>query len=65
MKDLLEKFIVYGHENILSNHYSTLEFTKENHVTKKGDCILGIKSEKSCHDLSENLKKSFQTINFW
>lgn len=35
-------FSVTGHENILSEHKSTIEFTKDNYLTKKGDCILGV-----------------------
>lgn len=36
------KFDVEGHKNILAKHKSTLEFTKEDFLTKKGDCIIGI-----------------------
>ena len=37
------EFIAYGHENIIGKHKTTIEFTKDDFVTKKGDCILGIK----------------------
>ncbi|MBU1246038.1 MAG: DUF371 domain-containing protein [Nanoarchaeota archaeon] len=37
------KFIAYGHENVLGTHKTTLEFTKDDFLSKQGDCILGIK----------------------
>lgn len=39
------RFHAYGHENVLSLHKTTVEFTKEDHLTKRGDCILGIKAD--------------------
>lgn len=39
------KFTAYGHPNILANHVKTLEFTKDNDLTERGDCIIGIKSD--------------------
>jgi len=44
-------FFIYGHENVLATHRSTLEFTKEDYLTLKGDCILGISSEYKLLDL--------------
>ena len=38
-------FLAFGHKNITANHKTTLEFTKENSVTKKGDCIIGVNSD--------------------
>ena len=39
------KFNCYGHENILSTHRNTLEFTKDDFLTKTGDCIIGINAD--------------------
>lgn len=47
------KFKAYGDQNILATHKTTLEFTKDDYVTKEGDCIIGIKAD---YDL-EKLKK--------
>jgi len=49
-------FKAYGHRNIKATHKSTLEFTKEDNVTEKGDCIIAIKSDYSANDLPDNLK---------
>ena len=38
-------FNIHGHKNILGTHETTIEFTKDNYLTKAGDCILGINSE--------------------
>jgi uncharacterized protein len=38
-------FKAFGHENVLALHRSTLEFTKEDFLTKNGDCILGIRAD--------------------
>ena len=50
-------FNCYGHPNITALHKNTLEFTKDDFVTKKGDCIVGCRAD---FDLSE-LKKFIQT----
>lgn len=55
-----EEIIAYGHSNILSTHKTTIEITKDSNVTKKGDCIIGIKSNKACSDLADNVKNSLK-----
>ena len=57
---ILEEIDAYGHENILCTHTTTIEITKENHLTKKGNCILGICASKACFDLNSELKKNLQ-----
>lgn len=59
--EILERFKVFGHKNITSTHRTTLEFTKEEHLTMNGNCILGIRSERGCGDLSEELKRELKT----
>ena len=36
----------YGHENVLATHKNTFEFTRDDFLTKQGDCIIGIKLNK-------------------
>ena len=57
---ILEKIIAYGHENILCTHSTTIELTKENCLTKRGNCILGINASKACIDLNDGLKKTLK-----
>ncbi len=59
-KILLEKIIAYGHPNILGSHHSTLEITKENFLTPRGNCIIGIKASKGVADFNINLKREIQ-----
>jgi hypothetical protein len=52
----------YGHENIIATHKTTLEFTKEQHLSRNGDCIVAVGTDKTLADLScefkEHLRKS-------
>ena len=57
----------YGHENIQATHKTTLEFTKDPHLTKKGDCIIAVAADKALADLSaefkENLRKPHSKLS--
>jgi hypothetical protein len=46
----------YGHPNIRSLHARTIEITKDEHLTPRGDCIIGVKANKACADLDKSLK---------
>jgi uncharacterized protein len=46
----------YGHPNIRSLHAKTIEITKDEHLTPRGDCIIGVKANKACADLDKSLK---------
>jgi len=46
----------YGHQNIRSLHAKTIEITKDEHLTPRGDCIIGVKADKACADLDQLLK---------
>ena len=46
----------YGHPNIQSLHAKTIEITKDEHLTVRGDCIIGVKANKACADLDESFK---------
>jgi len=59
----LEEIDAYGHKNVLCTHTTTIEITKDNHLTKKGNCILGICASKACFDLNLELKKKLQNNN--
>ncbi|TXT63894.1 MAG: hypothetical protein BAJALOKI1v1_650016 [Promethearchaeota archaeon] len=53
---VLDTIRAYGHQNILCSHSTTIEITKDKSLTKKGNCILGIKATKACKDLTRKLK---------
>lgn len=50
--------IVYcrGHPLIQGSHPTTFEVTHEDHVTKNGNCIIGIAADKGCNALSPVFK---------
>ena len=47
----------HGHENVLSTNKTTFEITREIHLTKQGDCIIAVSSDKGANDLSLRFKK--------
>ncbi|MCX6710377.1 MAG: DUF371 domain-containing protein [Candidatus Woesearchaeota archaeon] len=50
-------FHAYGHWNVLSLHRNTIEFTKHGNLTKRGDCILAVRSDFSLSEIRKFLKK--------
>lgn len=54
---LLETFTVHGHQNIFSSHKSTFEFTKDLHLSTRGDCIIGIGSSIAPLDFKTETKE--------
>ncbi len=51
----MERLLCWGHKNVLSEHRTTLEITKDRHLTKNGECILGIGIESPDFLLSSRL----------
>ena len=49
-----------GHENIQATHRSTLEFTKEAHLSKNGDCVLVVSADKGLAELSRKFKDAMR-----
>ena len=49
-----------GHPNVLSLHARTLEITKDDHLSLRGDCIVGVGANKACADLNPQIKKKVQ-----
>ena len=47
----------FGHPLIKATHKTTFEITKEEKISLKGDCIIGVKANKSCKDLNDQFKK--------
>ena len=53
----------YGHENIRSTHKNTIEITKDQDLTIKGDCIIGVNANYSCGDFPTILKNKLREIH--
>lgn len=58
---ILDKVYASSHENIVGTHNSTIEITKDKGLTKKGNCIIGLKATKACNDLNPDLKKKIRS----
>ena len=52
------KFTAYGHPNIIAAHKITLEFTKDNELSLKGDCIVGVNADFDLGKLKGFISKS-------
>jgi hypothetical protein len=62
-KQTTDSFWALGHANIHALHPSTLMFTKDIHVSKKGDCIVAMTADKSVADLSAQFKEDLRKPN--
>ncbi len=62
-KKVFETFWGIGHANIQAVHPTTLMFTKDIHVSKNGDCIVAMATDKSVVDLSDKFKEELQKPN--
>lgn len=63
MNELKETIFGYGHENIIATHKTTLEFTRDKHLTKNGDCIVVVGANKALADLSSEFKEHLRKPN--
>ncbi len=56
---MIEKVIVFarGHKNILAEHRTTLEITKDEEISPRGDCIIAVAADKALADFPERFKR--------
>jgi hypothetical protein len=52
-----DEILFFGHPNVQSLHARTVEVTKEEHLSLKGDCIIGVRADKACADLDEKVRR--------
>ena len=53
---MYEEIRFYGHKNVRALHRNTLEITKDEHISVRGDCIIGVRADKACMDIDDRLK---------
>ncbi|MBE3117115.1 DUF371 domain-containing protein [Candidatus Bathyarchaeota archaeon] len=53
----------FGHRNVQAIHPSTLMITKENNLSKQGDCIVVLAADKAVADLSVEFKDKLRNPN--
>ncbi|MGQ9507082.1 MAG: DUF371 domain-containing protein [Candidatus Bathycorpusculaceae bacterium] len=54
--EIKEVIFAYGHKNIQATHPTTFEITKEERLSKRGDCIIVVSADKALADLSVEFK---------
>jgi hypothetical protein len=62
-KETRENISAVGHANIQAIHPSTLMFTREKHLSKTGDCIIGVAADKAVANLSPTFKDRLKRSN--
>jgi hypothetical protein len=55
--ELTERIRCRGHPQVLATHPTTFEVTAECHLTRQGDCIIGIAAEKGAAGLSAEFQR--------
>ncbi len=55
------KVCARGHANVLCLHKTTSEFTAEENLTPRGDCIFAVASDKTMADLPEKFKQRLRS----
>ncbi len=58
MARVVEDVIVaHGHENIRGTHKTTFEVTRDEELTPRGNCIIGVGADRSIKDIDEEIKE--------
>ena len=60
---IVETILARGHENITATHKTTFEITKEESLTKRGDCIIAVSANKAMPDFKSEFKKALKNEN--
>ncbi len=56
----VDRILFRGHPMVRSLHPTTIEVTTEEHLTERGDCIIGVGASKGCAQLDETLKEALR-----
>ena len=58
-----EVILALGHENVRATHKTTLEITKEQHLSAEGTCIIAVSANKAFSDLSSQFRNLMRQNN--
>jgi len=50
-----------GHGNITARHKTTLQITKDAHISRRADCVVGVLADKALVDLSSEVRAALRT----
>jgi hypothetical protein len=59
-KKYKEEIIAYGHPNVTGTHTTTFEITKAQELRKEGSCVIAVRADKACADLSKEFKNALK-----
>jgi hypothetical protein len=60
---LTEKINAFGHPNIQAIHPTTLMITKDEQLSRAGDCVVAIAADKAVADLNLDFKEALRKPN--
>jgi len=56
-----EEVTFVGHVMVRATHQRTIEITTDEHLTPRGDCIIGVGASKGVAQLSSSIKRALRT----
>jgi hypothetical protein len=56
-----DEIVFRGHENVRALHPTTIEITRDNAISMRADCVIGVGADKGCGDLNENLRRHIRS----
>src|SRR5271155_5070525 len=51
----------FGHPMVRCAHRTTIEVTRDEHLTIDGDCIIGVRADKGLSDVSRSVRDALRT----
>lgn len=58
---MIFEITAFGHKNVTAKHKTTFEVTKDSEISKRADCIIGVKADKSIAEIPEWAKKAIKS----
>jgi uncharacterized protein len=57
---LSETIRAKGHRNITARHKTTLQITKDGHISNRADCVVAVSADKALSDLASEVKSALK-----
>jgi len=57
---IIFEVIAFGHKNITAKHYNTLEVTKDPEISKRADCVIGVRANLGASGIPEKAKMALK-----
>lgn len=61
--EVSETIFALGHQNVQATHRTTIEFTTDKNLSRRGDCIIAVGADKALADLSDEFKERLRSPN--